>query len=29
VAVAIAGYAILLAALRVSGKQRQQQGSLY
>ena len=29
VAVAIAGYAVLLAALRVSGKQRQQQGSLY
>ena len=29
VAVAIAGYALLLAALRVSGKQRQQQGSLY
>ena len=29
VAVAIAGYALLLAALRVSGKQRQQQGSLF
>jgi NADH-quinone oxidoreductase subunit H len=29
VAVAIAGYAVLLAALRVSGKLRQQQGSLY
>jgi hypothetical protein len=29
VAVAIAGYALLMVALRVSAKQRQEQGSLF